>query len=204
MLRRRTTVCLCMLGALLAGVLAAQGAVAATNGKTAFTCKERKEAGGAGFSKAHCTNADAVGSGAKFEHVQIASGTTTEVSVSNETTGGSTPPLASKNTMGGVAVPFTATKVTGSGSLENAVDAGTGEHYIHGEGVLTFTGMDHYPSWLQNLHRQPRRCHGRSGRDPYRGSHHDDQRARGLSEDRTERKSHLRAVLPEQNAPTQP
>ncbi|HEX5608660.1 MAG TPA: hypothetical protein VFX45_01050 [Solirubrobacterales bacterium] len=138
---RRVAVGLCMFCALLVGAVAAQGAAAATNGTTAFTCKEKKEAGGAGFSKAHCTKADSVESGAKFEHVEIAKGTSTEISISNESTGGSTVPFLLKYSMGGVAVPFTATGVTGSGTMENAIDAETGEHYSRGEGTLTFTGV---------------------------------------------------------------
>ena len=138
--RRKAIVGLCMACALLASAFATQGAAAATKGTTAFTCKEKKEGGGAGFSKAHCAAADAVGSGAKFEHVSVAPNTTTEVLGSNETTEGSTQPFKLKYTMAGVAFTFNATGVQIAGSLENRLDA-SGEHYVEGEATLTFTGV---------------------------------------------------------------
>ncbi|HEX5608662.1 MAG TPA: hypothetical protein VFX45_01060 [Solirubrobacterales bacterium] len=138
--RRRAIAGLCILCALVASAVATQGALAATNGTTAFTCKERKEAGGAGFSKAHCTGNDAVESGAKYEHVAVASDTTTEVALSNEATGGAPQTMTVKYTMSGVAITLKATGVTGAGWMKNAVSE-SGEHYAYGEAVITFTGV---------------------------------------------------------------
>ncbi|HSS33844.1 MAG TPA: hypothetical protein VLL27_11240 [Solirubrobacterales bacterium] len=133
---RRTIVGLCMLCALAASAFAAQGAVA--KGTTAFTCK-KTEKGGAGFSKAHCKAADAVGSGAAYEHVAIAPGTTTEISGTNSGTGSnteSTVPVKLKNTQNGVTYEIQAGKVSGIGSVTNAVEGE--EHYVHGVAVVTF------------------------------------------------------------------
>lgn len=126
---------LCVVSALLGG-FAAQGALAASKGTTAFTCKET--GAGGSFTKAHCKAADA-GSG-KFSHVAIPQDATTEVTVSNETTGGES--LASQLMLGaGDTVTGVAPEVSGSGWLKNVIDAGTGEHYIHGEFALTFSGV---------------------------------------------------------------
>jgi hypothetical protein len=141
MTRRRTIVGLCFLCALAAGAVAAQGAVA-SKGTTAFTCKEKKEKGGVGFSKAHCKPGDAVGSGAAFEHVAVAEGTTTELSGTNSKTGSSTESTTAvklRNTQaGGVDYEIVAGKVSGVGSVTNARDLTTGEHYVHGTAVVVF------------------------------------------------------------------
>ena len=133
---RRVAVRLGMLCALLVSAFAAQGALGATKGTTAFTCKET--GAGGGFTKAHCKTAD-TGSG-NFSHVAIPPSTTTEVTASNESTGGeftsSQLMFAFGDTMTGVA-----TTVTGSGVLTNTVDPSTGEHYIQGEGSLTYSGI---------------------------------------------------------------
>ena len=121
--RRRAVVGLCMLSALLMSAFAAQGA-AATKGTTAFTCQEK--AGGT-FTDAHCKTA---GSG-NFQHVAIAQDTKTEVTVSNETTGGVEEPLGFKVTIAGVPLALGAGAINGIGSLENKV-AASGEHYVSG------------------------------------------------------------------------
>jgi len=138
--RPKTIVSLCVLCAVLGGVLGAQTALGATKGTTAFTCKEKKEPSGAGFSKAHCKKEDAVGTGAKYEHVGVAQNIATEVSGSNQTTEGASQAFILKYTMAGVSFTFTATGVTATGSLENRLDA-SGEHYVQGEASLKFTGV---------------------------------------------------------------
>ncbi|HET7443301.1 MAG TPA: hypothetical protein VFJ57_01440 [Solirubrobacterales bacterium] len=108
-------------------------------GTTASTCKLKASEGGAGFSKEHCKPADAVASGAKYEHASIAESTKTETRVSNATTGAESPELLRlKATVGGTAVEVTAASVSGEGTMENKKDA-SGEHYISGEGSLTLT-----------------------------------------------------------------
>lgn len=124
---------LCALCALMASSFAVQTASATTKGTTAFTCKET--GAGGGFTKAHCKAGD-VGSG-NFSHVAFAQGTTTEITVSNETTGGEK--LASQVMMGfGDTVTGSAATVSGSGVLTNSIDA-SGEHYVHGEISLVYS-----------------------------------------------------------------
>ncbi|HSS33845.1 MAG TPA: hypothetical protein VLL27_11245 [Solirubrobacterales bacterium] len=147
MTRRKTIVGLCLLCALAASALAAQGA-SASKGTTAFTCK-KTEKGGAGFSKAHCKAADAVGSGAAYEHVAIAEGTQTEISGTNEKTGSnteSTPSVKLKNTLAGVTYEVNVGKVSGLGTVTNAKDPETGEHYVHGTAKVTFEELTLNPS----------------------------------------------------------
>lgn len=141
MTKYRTIVGLCMLCALAIGAFAAQGAVAATKGTTAFTCKKKNEAGGAGFSKAHCKSGDATASGAAYEHVAFAEGITTELTGSNEKTGSnteSTTPVRLRNAQAGVDYEIEAGRVSGVGSVTNAKDPVTGEHYVHGVAVVSF------------------------------------------------------------------
>ncbi len=136
MTSRRTIVGLCMLCALAFSAFAAQGA-SASKGTTAFTCK-KAEKGGAGFSKEHCTSADQVGSGAKFEHVPVKEETTTEFIGSSESTGGAFPVVILRNTESGVEYELQVGQVQGQGWLTNAVDPSTGEHYLHGQATVTF------------------------------------------------------------------
>ncbi len=140
MTRHRTIAGLCMLCALAFSAFAAQSASAASKGTTAFTCK-KTEKGGAGFKAAHCKPGDAVGSGASFEHVAVAEGLTTEISGTNKNTGSnteSTTPVKLRNTQAGVDYEIEASKVSGVGSVTNAKDPATGEHYVHGVAVVTF------------------------------------------------------------------
>jgi hypothetical protein len=118
--------------------------MAATHGTTGFTCKKKKEKGGAGFSRAHCASADVVSEGAEYEHVAIAENTTTEVKGSNAKTSGETTTstiVKFKSVVAGSEVELQATGWEGSGSMENRRDAETGEHYVQEEGSLTFTGV---------------------------------------------------------------
>jgi hypothetical protein len=129
-----------MLCALAISAFAAQSAAATTKGTTAFTCKE-VAAGTGTFKKAHCKAADA-GTG-NFSHVQVAENTATTIRGTNENTGpetGSTPTISLKNTIGGVEYEIQVALVQGEGTLTNAKDPETGEHYVHGQGNLVFSG----------------------------------------------------------------
>jgi hypothetical protein len=141
---RKKRACLCTLFVLAFGVFAVQGADAAILGTTAFTCKEKATKGGVGFSRTHCKPADAVGSGAAFEHVWIEQEKTTEVIGSSSATSESTTEsvgMRLKFTLAGAAVEFVATGVSGSGWMNNAKALITGEHFVYGEGAVTFTGV---------------------------------------------------------------
>lgn len=127
--RRRAIAGLCMICALLISAFAAQGAGAIT-GTTAFTCKVGPgDVGGKTYSTDHCKPSEASG---EFGHYKIAEGTSTEL------TGNSNAETAKlKSTIAGVAVTFTAGSATGSGTMENKIDA-SGEHFADGSGTLTF------------------------------------------------------------------
>jgi hypothetical protein len=126
---RKTAICFCMLCALLACAIAAQGAGAIT-GTTAFTCKVGPgDVGGKTYTTDHCKPSEASG---EFGHYKIAENTTTELSGNAN---GEVSKL--KTTIAGVAVTFTSASATGSGTMENKVDV-SGEHFAHGEGVITF------------------------------------------------------------------
>lgn len=131
MIKARAVVGACVLCALALGIVAVQSAAAATKGTTGFTCKEKKEPGGAGFSDAHCTSA--VGTGAKYEHVAIAEGVKTEGRV----TGGM---ARLHSVISGVNVELQATETVGEASGETKVSAG-GEHFIEGTGKTTYFGV---------------------------------------------------------------
>lgn len=133
---RKTIVCFCMLCALAVSAVAAQGATALeVKGTTLFTCKK-----GAGkvFNDEHCK--EATGGTGTFAHVAIGESTTTELSLSNETTASVTDPTIFKYGAGGFSVTVTATATTGSGTITNK-KAASGEHYVHGEFTLTHTGV---------------------------------------------------------------
>ncbi len=139
-MKRRATIGLCMLCALAFSAFAAQSASAVFSGTTAFTCKEKPEPGGAGFSKAHCKEADKVASGAKYEHVPIANDTTTDLRGSNAGTAGEEAvPTTLRSTNSGVELELKATTVSGTGSMHNHL---TGEEHIAtGTGVITYSGV---------------------------------------------------------------
>jgi hypothetical protein len=124
---------LCLLGL---GALAAQSAGAA--GTTGFTCVKTTE-GGAGFSREHCRTEDVVASGAKFKHVAVPVGTTTEARITNEHTGSettATTPVLLKTSIAGVLVTLEAKKVEDLATGKD-VEVG-GEHLIEGTGVTTY------------------------------------------------------------------
>lgn len=139
MITRKFVVGLCALCSLSLSVIAVQGAGAAIKGTTMFTCK--KTAGETGFSKEHCNDSDAVGTGAKYQHVSVAQGTSTEVTVSNAATNAETngPTHAHMHVViTGIEVEIEARSTLGVGFAENKVDAATGDHFIHGTGSTTY------------------------------------------------------------------
>lgn len=142
---RRAVIGLCMLCALAFSAFAAQSAAASTKGTTAFTCKNVGTNLGK-FTKAHCKPGDA-GTG-NFEHVGIAANTTTEITGTNDKTNADTsgPTEARlKAIIGGVETELVATTVHGTGTMTNAIETAEqpnpGEHYAHGTGTITYTGV---------------------------------------------------------------
>lgn len=134
MIPRRAIPLCCVLCLALASAIAAPGALA-SKGTTAFTCKE-VGAGKGHFLKEHCRPSDA-GSGS-YDHVAFAESTKTELSVSNETTGGEKKPLKLKASGPEGTLELQAKTVSGSGWLENK-SLGGGEHYVEGELTLALT-----------------------------------------------------------------
>ncbi|HEX6667314.1 MAG TPA: hypothetical protein VF081_12035 [Solirubrobacterales bacterium] len=132
---------LCMLCALLSSAFAAQSASAIT-GTTAFTCVQEQGT----LRGEHCL---ATGTAwPAFGHVAIPQNDTTETTTTNAKTGPETTTasgLRLKQTIAGVPLELSATGVSGSGWIENKVVASGekgGEHYAHGKGTLTFTGVE--------------------------------------------------------------
>jgi len=134
---RRGIIGLCLLCALVFSALATSGASAAPAGTTAFTCKESATGVGTPFTKSHCKKADESATG-KFRHVEVPQGTTTTITGGNEKTVGEEPdPAILKSTQVGLNVELVSSEVHGHGTMTNKVTAG-GEHYIHGEGIITY------------------------------------------------------------------
>lgn len=138
MFRGKAAVGVCVLCAFALSAVVAQSAAGAIKGTTGFTCKEKKEAGGAGFSDAHCKTA--VGTGAKFEHVGIPEGVTTEGRVTNTLTGGATEPAFLHSVQSGVELELKATETVGEALGSNKVNA-EGEHFAEGTGKTTYSGV---------------------------------------------------------------
>jgi hypothetical protein len=139
---RRAVVGLCMLCALAFSAFAAQGATAATKGTTAVTCKNVGANNGK-FTKEHCRPVVDVGTGS-YEHVPFAANTTTELIGTNEKTKNNTTeaePSILKETIGGVELELKAPKVSGSGTMENKLDA-SGEHYAEGSGTIVYSEVE--------------------------------------------------------------
>jgi hypothetical protein len=114
---RATTAILVLLCALMLGAIGASTATA--KGTTAFTCVT-SEAGGAGFSDEHCTQA--VGTGAKFEHVAIANKKVTKVVGTNTATQNETKESTNgvlSGTLGGLATEIVCTTMNLKGLIEN-------------------------------------------------------------------------------------
>jgi hypothetical protein len=148
MSKRKTVVAICALCALAISAVAVQSAAAATvqkAGTTAFTCKE-VAAGTGHFKGAHCKPSDAgTGTGANWDHVAFAQDTTTELTGSNETTGGATEVVKLQSTQAGIAEEIQAEVVSGTGWMKNQFDERVNgadvedEHYVHGEGTIEYS-----------------------------------------------------------------
>lgn len=150
MIGRKAIAGLCLLCALAFSAIAAQGAAAASKGTTAFTCV--KGAGAQELRGAHCLT---TGSAPKeYGHVEIKEGTTTEITYTNANTAAETTastPVRYHITLSGIEAEITAITVSGKGSLTNKKEEPTkeeeekgvvkGEHYVHGIGTMTFSGM---------------------------------------------------------------
>lgn len=123
---RRAVGGLCLLCALVFSAFAAQGAAAATNGTTTFTCRS-DGVGVKDFKTEHCVPGE---SGTAFGHAEVPENTVTHFTASNEktdaTTSGSTR-MTMKTTIAGAAVHIDATGMHATGTLEN-MKAGSGEH----------------------------------------------------------------------------
>ncbi len=140
MFGHRTTVGVCLFCVLALSAVLAGSASAATKGTTLFTCKTG--VGGAGFSKSHCKDVDAVPIGAAFEHVAVAENTTTEITGTTEDTGGNPTPTKLESIVAGVSVAIESpSSHIVEGWVTNAKDPSTGEHYWHGEAVVKDTNV---------------------------------------------------------------
>lgn len=144
MTRPTATLGLCLLCALVFSAFAVQSASAAEAGTTAFTCKETGPGGT--FTKAHCKAADA-GSG-NFSHVAFKDNTPTALTISNETTGGSSEITKLQTIQSGVNVTFDSETVSGTGTLENKITA-EGKHYTVFFFVLSFVAIRVTPEELK-------------------------------------------------------
>jgi hypothetical protein len=138
MTRAKAVVGVCVVCALAMSAIGVQGASAVIKGTTGFTCKEKKEPGGAGFSNADCTTA--VGSGAKFEHVAIPENVKTEGRTTNANLAGEHPSGKLLGAIAGVVVELQATEMVGEATGMNTKNA-EGEHYAEGVGKTTFSGI---------------------------------------------------------------
>jgi len=128
-----------MVCALIVSAFAAQNALA-TNGTTLQTCVKDPNAG-AGFSKAHCTAADAVESNRTYKHVEAAQDKQTEVRGTTNNTTGDNVATVLKSTQSGIAVEIRSTLAhLEEAALTNKLDA-SGEHYFEGEGKIRFTNV---------------------------------------------------------------
>ncbi len=146
----RTIVGLCMLCALALSAIAAQGASAATNGTTVFTCKEPGPGditiGTAFTTNSHCKDTD-TNAAEKFRHVEVPEKTKTEITGTTENTAGEPTSSSLHSVISGVEIEFTfplghilyENAAKEKSWLTNAKDPTTGEHYVHGEATLTFT-----------------------------------------------------------------
>ena len=148
MIGRRITVSACIVGALLTCAIAAADASAVSIGTTAFACSEL-DIGVGKFVRHHCRpgldseNKGDEGEG-KFEDKPIGANVKTLLKLSNEKTANNTTedtPMSLKSTIVGTPVLINAAGVHSFDSFENSVDAESGEHYAHGEGAITLTGV---------------------------------------------------------------
>lgn len=131
--------------ALLACGVATQSAGAAAAGTTAFACTELATETGH-FVREHCRpGLNSLGQGdegtGKFEHEVIKEGARTGVKLTDTTTGGVHTGFILKSTVVGSAIEVVSKEVHAIDTLENSVDAESKEHYVHGEGTISFTGV---------------------------------------------------------------
>lgn len=77
-------------------------------GATLYTCVPNVPPQGVGFSKSHCTKADAVGTGASFKHVSVPEGTTTGITGTTVNTAGESTSSTLHSVQSGVEVEFEA------------------------------------------------------------------------------------------------
>lgn len=138
MIKVKAMVGVCAICALAFGALAVQDAAGAIKGTTGFTCKEKAEPGGAGFSRAHCAAADAVETGAKFEHVAIPENVVTEGRVTNTNTRGEHVTARLVSVFGGVEEEFQAKQVLGEATGKNTKNT-EGEHFMEGTGKTIYS-----------------------------------------------------------------
>ena len=119
----KTIVVLALISMLAISALGAAGASA--KGTTAFTCTSK--GGESDFADAHCDNQVGAGKGS-FGHVAIATGSSKEITLSNEKTASETTaaqPSVLIGTISGTNVEVKCTTVTGSGTLTNKEVEGT-------------------------------------------------------------------------------
>jgi hypothetical protein len=131
-----------MLCAFAFTALTAQGAGAATKGTTLFTCKKvTPSLTTKGFSKAHCKTEDAINQNAEYEHFEVPQNTTTEITGTNETTGGTLEPALLKSTISGINVELESAVVhIKEGSVLTNLLVGS-QHYISGRIILQYTNV---------------------------------------------------------------
>jgi hypothetical protein len=130
---RRVIAGLCLLSALLAGVITVQSATAATKGTTVFTCVST--AASKTFATEHCKQGQG---GSAFGHTAVSQATSTHITLSNEKTNDATNGPTTqilKSTVAGTSVELLALELHGTGITENRVDP-SGEHYIHGREIV--------------------------------------------------------------------
>jgi hypothetical protein len=136
MIGRKSVLGLCLLCAFAVSAIGAQSASAVTKGTTLQTCK--KTGPGGTFTKPHCAPGDA-GSG-EYSHLAVGQDTTTEVKGTTINTAGEHVTSKLKATIAGVNLEVQSTLAhIENGTATNKLDLSTGEHYIEGTSILTFT-----------------------------------------------------------------
>ena len=147
MIGRRVAVGLTLLCALVISAFMASSASAVVAGTTGFTCQPEPAPTKTtkGFTDEHCNTKEIEGTSVKFIHAPIAQDKTTIIHGTNEKTSSDTLKSESailKTTVAIVGkVQITCEKVFAHGNQTNRLNAGTGEHFIHGEKVtILYTG----------------------------------------------------------------
>ena len=140
MIGRRATVGLALLCAIAFSAIAVQSASAAAATKTTLVTCVKVTPGTGTFFDAHCDEDSSLKEG-EFEHKPLKSeiGKTTEVVISNETTGGTTSVQKLKGLPFGVKSSIECTKATGTGSVGNT-EPKAEEHKISGKATLEYSG----------------------------------------------------------------